>query len=431
MVTSKDRIEAMQNTHASMPEQPPATGNARRRKVFSILGIVGIVVAIAALILWLLFAGREETDDAYIDGHISNVSSRVSGTVLKVFADDNQRVHAGQPLADLDPADYKVRVDECVAALEEAKHQADAARSKVEQSSLSSEGTTTQATADVSTTEAQLEFARSAVRQAAADVQQAQMKVAEQEAQVRFADGDYERYKAVFNDRVVTRQQFDKAKEACDIAKAQLQEAHQNLQAAKDRESESQAQLSEKAAQVKKSQGGMTSALATTRQKAVDAAQYESALATVKKAEADLEQAKLNLSYCHIVAPVDGRIGRKNCEVGQRVDQGQLLMALVQDHPWVTANYKETQIGKMHRGQRVEIKIDTFGDKTFTGRVDSISPASGAKFSMLPPDNATGNFTKVVQRVPLKVVLDEASVKPFKDRIVPGLSCVVTVITKN
>ena len=194
------------------------------------------------------------------------------------------------------------------------------------------------------------------------------------------------------------------------------------------------AQLSEMRGHVKKSQGGVTNALGTcSHQENIDRAQFESTLSTIKRAEAQLKQAQLDRSYCTIVSPVDGRIGRKSCEVGhtRRVKGPTRPLAVVQENPWITANYKETQIGKMHPGQDVEIKIDTFGARTFKGKVDSIAPASGARFSMLPPDNATGNFTKVVQRVPVKIIFDEQSIQAIKDLISPGMSCIVTVLTKK
>jgi membrane fusion protein (multidrug efflux system) len=403
----------------------------RRRQVFLRLAIVAAVLAALGLVIWFFMQGKEETDDAYVDGHISNVGSRIAGTVSSVLVTDNQLVKAGQTLAQLDPNDYNARLEQAQASLEEARHQSDAAQSKVEQSSLTSQGNTAQASADVSSTEAQTEWAHAQLRQAEADIKQAEMKVQEQEAQVGFAIADFERYKAVYADRAVTKQQFDKARVACDVAQAQLEEARQALRSARDKHHQMAAQLSEMRGHQRKSQGGVTNALATAHQEKIDRAQFEGTLSTIKRAEAQVKQAQLDRSYCTIVSPVDGRIGRKNCEVGQRVEEGQLLLAVVQENPWITANYKETQIGKMHPGQDVEIKIDTFGGRTFKGKVDSIAPASGARFSMLPPDNATGNFTKVVQRVPIKIMFDEQSIKPIKDLISPGMSCIVTILTKK
>jgi membrane fusion protein, multidrug efflux system len=404
---------------------------SRRRRVFTSLAIIGVILAVIGMGVWFFMQGKEETDDAYVDGHISNVSSRISGTVSQVLVNDNEPVQAGQVLARLDPNDYDTKLEQSQAALEEAKHQVEAAQSKVEQSLINTEGNNTQANADVTATEAQMDWARAQVLQTDADIKQAEMKVSEQEAQLNFATSDFERYKAVYADKAVTKQQFDKAREACDVARAQLEGARQALHSAMDRRHQMRAQLGEMFGHVKKSHGGITSARAIAQQSQIDKAQLASAQATVKKAEAQLKQSQLDRSYCTILAPVSGRAGRKNCEVGQRVDQGQMLMAVVQDHPWISANYKETQIGHMHPGQEVEIKIDTFGGRTFKGKVDSISPASGARFSMLPPDNATGNFTKVVQRVPVKIIFDEQSVQPFKDLISPGMSCIVTVLTKK
>lgn len=404
---------------------------AKRRLVFLRLVVVGITVAALGGGWLVLNQGREETDDAYVDAHISNISSRVSGTVVKVLVADNQLVTAGQPLVELDSDDYALKVEQAAAGLEAAGHAAFAARDKISASSLSSQGQTVQASADVSAMQAQIDTAHFQIQQADADFKRAEMKVREQEAQVRFAEADFERYKSVYSERVVTKQQFDKAKEAYDIALAQLEQSQNSLQLERDKKKQAESQLAETLERLKKMKGGVTSALATTHQKQVDEEEYARCLADVKKAQANLKQAKLELSYTTVNAPVSGRIGHKSVEVGQRIDAGQLLMAVVQPDTWVSANFKETQVGRMRIGQSVEIKIDSFPGRTFKGSLDSLSPASGAKFSMLPPDNATGNFTKVVQRVPVKILFDEKSIQSIKGNISPGMSCIVSVLTKS
>jgi membrane fusion protein (multidrug efflux system) len=279
----------------------------------------------------------------------------------------------------------------------------------------------------VSSVKAQIDQCKSALLQARAETRQARAKVVEQEAQVKFAQTDFERYQKVWDAKAVARQAFDKAKQTHEVAIAQLSGAQQGLQAAETREVQAEASLQDAIGRLQKSKGGITRALATTQQKKVDEETHESDMWAMKKAQADLKQAQLQLSYCHIVAPVAGRIGRKSAELGQHVESGQMLMALVQENPWITANYKETQVGRMRAGQPVEISIDTFPGRKFTGTIDSVAPASGAKFSILPPDNATGNFTKVVQRVPVKIVFDPKSIADVKDALSPGMSCVVSV----
>lgn len=412
-------------------EKPLPEFSNKRQTVFTRLAIIGGIAVLIGCIWWLFSIGKEGTDDAYVDGHISNISSRISGTTTQVFVVDNQLVHAGDVLAQIDPNDYQTKVEQAQAALDESIHQANAAKNKIDQSLLSSKGQTTQARADVSSMHAQIDSASFASAQAKASIREAQMKVSEQESQLKFANSDYERYKSAYADGVVTKQQYDKAKEACDMAEAQMQQAKDNLQFSKDRLFQSSAQFEDSVGRFKKSQGGVTSALAAVDQLKIDQETYASSLAAVKKAQADLKQAMLNLSYTKIIAPVDGRIGHKMIEVGQQVEAGQAIMALVHDVPWITANYKETQVGKMRPGQKVEIKIDSFPNRALKGYIDSISPASGAKFSILPPDNATGNFTKVVQRVPVKIIFDEVSIHSIKGLLTPGMSCTVTVFTKS
>ncbi len=403
----------------------------KRTTVFLRLGMFFLAAAVGGFFWWQWASSREETDDAYVDAHISNISAKISGNIQHVFVEDNQLVKAGQVLVDLDPSDYEVKVDQNIAALEEAQHVAEATHSKIGQSSLSAKGQTTQASGDLSSTEAQIESAQARISQAEAETRQTRSRIVQQEAQVKFDLADYDRYRLVYQDRVITKQQFDKAKTTYDIAVAQLAGMQHDLSAAQEKERQAKASLKDAQAKLTHSQGGVTSALAMGRQENIDKESYQGDLCAVKKAAADLKQSRLQLSYTKIVSPVSGRIGRKSAEVGQRIEAGQLLLAIVQENPWITANFKETQVGKMHRGMPVEIVIDTFPGRKFSGRIDSVAPASGAKFSMLPPDNATGNFTKVVQRVPVKIVFDKESLEPVKDLLAPGMSCVTTVLFKK
>ena len=260
---------------------------------------------------------------------------------------------------------------------------------------------------------------------------QAKSRLKELIAQEEYARVDFERYQTAYANRAVTKQQYDKASQSLQVAIAQREQAEQNLSQSKQQKAQAEAKVQEAIARLDKSKGMLTSAQAMSAQKTVDESQYLSNLASIKHYKAALDQANLQLSYTQIHAPVEGRIGKKSVEVGQRVEPGQTLMSVVQDKIWIMANYKETQVGKMRVGQPVEIKVDTFPERTFKGTVDSLGPASGAKFSMLPPDNATGNFTKIVQRIPVKIVLDEQSLGEYRDRLAPGMSCLVTVLIRK
>jgi membrane fusion protein (multidrug efflux system) len=255
--------------------------------------------------------------------------------------------------------------------------------------------------------------------------------VKEQAAQLEFARTDFDRYKKVYEDRAVTKQQFDKARQSMDVTAEQLQQAKDTLEERRKEELMANSNVDQAIGRLKKSQGSLTTARATEHQSSIDTEQYAGALSALKRDEASLKMAQLQLSYTKITAPIKGRIGKKSVEIGQRVEPGQALMSLVQDDCWITANFKETQVGRMHAGQPVEFTVDAFGDHKFKASVESLSPASGAKFSMLPPDNASGNFTKVVQRIPVRLKIDRESLTDFQERLAPGMSCVVTVFTKK
>lgn len=408
----------------------PAPRRGKRRLM--IPGAILLCVLAAASVIWWHFASmREETDDAYIDGHISNISSRIAGTVTSVKVEENQRVHLGQLLVELDPRDYEVVVEQNQAALERDLHEANAAKSKIGQSSLSALGKTTEAAGDINAMEADIASARAALLQAQDKVRQAESRVKEQQAQLEFAKTDFDRYKMVYENHAVTKQQYDKARQSMDVYAAQLRQAQDSLEERRKEELVAKANIDQAIGHWNKSRGSLTTAKASEHQAHIDSEQYASALAAIKKDEAALKQSQLQLSYTRITAPVDGKIGRKSVEIGQRVEPGQALMSLVQDDYWITANFKETQVGKMRVGQPVEVSIDAFGDRKFKAVVESVSPASGAKFSMLPPDNATGNFTKVVQRIPIRIRLDKRDLSALRERLAPGMSCIVTVFVGN
>ncbi len=275
--------------------------------------------------------------------------------------------------------------------------------------------------------EADIASSRAHLLQAKDKVREAESRVKEQQAQLEFARSDFERYKTVYENRAVTKQQYDRARQSMDIYMAQLQQAKDNLEEYRKEELMASSNVDQAIGRLKKSRGSLTTAQASEDQSGIDTEQYDGTLSTLKRDEASVKQAQLQLSYTKITAPVGGKIGKKAVEIGQRVEPGQSLMSLVQDEFWITANFKETQVGRMRVGQAVELSIDSFGDHKFKAAVESLSPASGAKFSMLPPDNATGNFTKVVQRIPVRIKLYKKDLGQYQERRAPGMSCLVTV----
>ena len=247
------------------------------------------------------------------------------------------------------------------------------------------------------------------------------------ENKVHKAQADYNRYETLYKQGAIARQQLDTAQAAYTVAEAQKQSALQGVQQAQAKLAQAQEGITSAQAKLAASRGGLQQATASGQQTVVNQSQYEAAQGAIAEAEVSLKAAKLQLSYINITAPSNGRIGKKNVEVGNRVQVGAPLMAIVDTNYWVIANFKETQLDSIKSGQPVEIKFDAFRGRVFSGHVDSISPASGSQFTLLPPDNATGNFTKIVQRIPVKISLDAESLKGYESQITPGLSAEVTV----
>ena len=344
------------------PTAEPRQSRLRRPMVLLVVAIVALAVIIGGILWWLQARRYESTDDAFIDVHMTRVAPQVAGRVLRVAVDDNQQVKPGDLLVEIDPADYQARLDQ--AAANQATAEANLAQAKAQQ----------------------------VVSQADADQARAQAGVAE--ANAMNAATQLKRDQPLAEREVVSRQQLDN-----DIANARSTAA--TLVAAQKRQASTEAQL------------------------AVTAAQVAAAEASVKAAAAQVAQARLNLSYTKVTAAEGGRVARKNVATGDYVQVGQNLMAMVPAGVWVTANFKETQLDLMRTGQPVDIRVDAYPEKTFHGHVDSFQPGSGAVFSLLPPENATGNYVKVVQRVPVKIVFDDP---PDPARLLgPGMSVVPSV----
>lgn len=402
----------------------------RRRLVLAGLGLGAVVAGLGGLRWWQYTSAHQSTDDAYVASNVHPVSSRVNGTVAQVLVNDNQQVQAGQVLVKLDPRDYQNQVQQAQAALAAAKQQAETARTQIAFAAQNAQGTTTQAQGDISNAEAAIANAQAQVNEAQAGVPAAQAQVAQANANLQKAQADFTRFSTLYQQGAVSREQLDTARNAYQVAQAQQNAAQQQVNQAQAKLAQAQQQVAKAQAQLTTSQGGLQQAQATGVQTQVNRNKYQEALAAVTQAQAKLKDAQLQLSYTVISAPTAGVVGNKHAEVGQRVQPGTPLMAIVDNQNWVVANFKETQLGKMHPGQPVEIKLDAFPNHPFAGHVDSFSPASGAQFALLPPDNATGNFTKVVQRIPVKVVFEPQSIQGYESRITPGMSADVSVDVK-
>ena len=397
---------AEQTTEQTRPteEQPETTGRSRRR--FIIIGVVA-VLAVGALLFWWHSTFYEDTDDASVDGHLVQISSRISGHVLDVKVEQNQYVDAGALLVQIDPTDYQTAVNQAEANLEAAEASYEAARVNVPVIHINTGSNLNTANADVA-------GASATVAQSEKQLQAAQARVTAAKANYTKTRLDLERYTPLVEKDIISKQQYDGAVAAASANEANVNEAEANLVAAQDavriaRDRLLQAQSSQKYAET------------GPQQVAIQKAKADQAAAQVDQARAQLAQAKLNLSYTEIHAPVAGIITTKSVEDGQNVSVGQALMTLVDlDNIWITANFKETQLRSMKPGQPVTIHVDAY-DRDYDGKVTQIGGATGSMLSLFPPENATGNYVKVVQRIPVRIDLT----KPSEDSdhlLRPGMS---------
>jgi membrane fusion protein (multidrug efflux system) len=378
-------------------------GNPRFR-VFLIVGIV--VLLVVGFFLWRYLASYEETDDAQIDGHLNSISARVSGHVLKLLVEDNQYVAAGTPLIEIDPKDYQVALDRAKADYADAVALAEAARVNVPITSVNTSSQTSTAQADVENANAGIAAARQ--QYAAANAQLAQAQANNVKAQ-----SDLVRYKQLVDKQEISQQQYDQAVAAANAGAAGVDAARASASAAEHQVRQAQSKLAQAQANVRAAATGPQQ-VATIRSRA------QSAQAQAELKKAALEQAQLNLQYTVITSPVNGVVTNRTAEVGQNVSIGQELMRVINlDDLWVTADFKETQLKHMQVGQKATIHVDTNG-KDYNGHVQSIAGASGAITSLLPPENATGNYVKVVQRIPVKITFDPGETKEHVLR--PGMS---------
>lgn len=412
------------------PEEKLPTPKRRRPPkavILSALGVGAIAASVFGFRWWQFSSTHEETDNATVAGHVYQISSRIPGRAINIPVDDNAVVEKGDLLVQLDPQDYQVKVQQAIAALNVAQQQARVAQTNIALASQQAQAQSTEAQGGVSSAQTAIAAAQAAVTEAQAGVPAAQANLAQAQANLTRAQADFDRYSSLFASGAIARQQLDTARAARDVAIAQRNAAQQGIAQARAKLTQAQEGVATAQAGLQTSQAGIQRAQAGGVQTEVSRTQYEAATAAIAQAQANLQEAQLQLSYTNITAPESGHIGRKTVEVGQQITAGQPLMAVVGDDVWITANFKETQVERMHPGETVEVKLDAFPGRTFTGQVESLSPASGAEFALLPPDNATGNFTKVVQRIPVKVVLDRNSIAGLESQITPGMSATVSV----
>jgi len=409
-------------TAAAMHAPLPASERDLRWKKFTSrnprlrvgLTIGGIVLVVAGVFLWRYFTSYESTDDAQIDGHLNSISARVSGHVQKLLVEDNQYVQAGTPLVQIDPRDYQIAVDRAKAYYADALATAQAAQVNVPITSVS-------ATSQESSAQADVENARAGIAAARKQYDAALAQLAQAEANNVKAQDDVARYKQLVDKQEISQQQYDQAVATAKASAASVDAARASAAATQQAVAQAQAKLAQ-------AEANLRAARTAPQQIAVTRSRFQSAQATAERYKAELEQAELNLQYTLIVAPVSGIVTNRTVEVGQNVQIGQELMKIINlDDIWVTANFKETQLRNVRVGQPVAIHVDANG-KDYKGHVQSIAGASGAITSLLPPENATGNYVKVVQRIPVKITFDPGETKEHVLR--PGMSVEPKVRTR-
>ena len=391
--------EETPNTEAPAEEQQEK--NPRRK--FVVLAVILLLVVGAGLFYWHS-TFTESTDDAQVDGDLYQVSSRVAGQVVKVYVEDNQRVEAGQLLAEIDPKDYQVALEQAQANLASAQASAIQATVNVPITSMSVK-------TSVSTTRSDVEGAQAAVDQAKAN----QTK----------SDLDVQRYTPLVQKDVISKQQYDGAVALAAANKAGVLEAEAQVIAQRAAVSQALQRLSQAKSQANESVKNGPDQVRAQQAKA------NAALAEVKQAQAKVDQAVLNLSYTKITAPATGIVNKKNVQVGANLGIGQDLLTIIPlTNLWVTANFKETQIDRMHAGQPVTIEVDALGGRKFSGKVTQIGGATGSRLSLFPPENATGNYVKVVQRIPVRIDFTNLARENSDEKLRPGFSVTPEVRVK-
>jgi membrane fusion protein (multidrug efflux system) len=452
--------QARPHRETSATDTTTSTVSTERRSVLHrpllliAVAVLGSIAVFAGMRYYQYLVNHEWTDDAFIEGHIIPISPQVAGHVLRVYVTDNQEVHQGDVLLEIDPHDYAARLAQARAALQAAIAKQQAAQNNVALISTTSEAAVQQATAGVAlaksmvqTAHAQVEMARSRLEQtraqvdtAVANAAQAQAQVTAAEAEATRANLEVKRIQELFrNDQIVSRRDLDNATKDSRFATAQLEAARKKAAAADAQVAEARAaqqtaagnlryiesQVLEAQARVDEALGRLAAAQAAPHQIAVSQAQADTGQAEVAQARAVVEQAEIDLAATKLYAPTSGRVTRKVVEAGAYVQVGQTLLTVVPHTVWVVANFMETQLTKMRPGQRVEVTVDAYPDHVFQGHIDSLQAGTGSRFSLLPPENATGNFVKVVQRVPVKIVFDTP---PDPDYLLsPGMSVVPVV----
>lgn len=409
---STQQMETNQ-TDVKPPATPEATTPVRaplargRRRAFTIFFVILLIVGVGGLLYWLHARDFESTDDAQVDGHLIPVTSRIDGTVTHVYVDNNQPVRAGQVLVDLDPRDFQVQLDQALAQLSQARSMVTAQQPNIPITQIEN-------TTNISSGEADVANARAALAAAERDRDSSAAHLAEAEANSAKAQADLARYKLLIEKEEVSQQEYDQVVAAAKAQQASVTASEATVQSGVQTVDQRRAQLAQVQSRLAQYERNAPQQIAIRR------ATVQSNQASAQSAQAQVEQAQLKLSYSKITAPVPGIVIKRSGEVGAHIAAGQELMEIAQVNDlWVTANFKETQLRNIHSGQSATIHVDAL-KQDFNGYVEDIGGSTGSVASVLPPENATGNYVKVVQRIPVRIRF-KANQNGL-DRLRPGMS---------
>jgi len=426
----QSRLEILDSPIQDAKEAGRPAGKAKPARRLKALLIGGGVLALAAAAVGadLHFQNRISTDDAQVDAHNAPIAPKISGNIVEILVNDNQMVKAGQVLVRIDPRDYQAKVDQARAALVVAESQSRGANAAVPLAEGSTASAVSAAESQVAAAQAEYERVKTDYeRSSTSEVAFAQADVDAKAATKDRALADLARMQPLVAKDEISKLQYDSYRAAARVAESDLKAAQENLANAQKKAESSRASVLTAEARVKAAQADLEQARVNRRQVQISSAQAGSASAAIQQARANLEAAELQLSYTNIVAPIDGLATKKTIQLGQIVQPGQTLLTIVPlKQIWVTANFKETQLAHVRPGQAAEVSVDMYG-RSFEGHVDSIAGASGAALSLLPPENATGNYVKVVQRIPVKILLNDP---PAGFVFRPGMNVDATIFTK-
>jgi membrane fusion protein, multidrug efflux system len=407
--------DQLQSPESSKPVESAGSTPEGRRKSLLFAAVIGAVIVIGAVSFWLYSSGYETTDDAQVDGHLNGITSRIDGEVKAVYVEENQSVQAGQALVELDPRDFQVALEQAQAQLLKAQADARAENPTLPIAQSSSQNS-------LATSKSEVLNAEAGVAAAEGDQAAALSHLQEVQANNTKAQADIARYKALVDKDEVARSQYDQVVASAKALAAAVDSARASSEAA-------QKVVEQRKAQLEQARSQMTLAdVSAPNQVAISRANLQSKQADVQAKQADVDRAQLDLSYCKILSPVAGVVSKRVAEVGEHVSKGQWLLSVADlGDLWVTANFKESQLKQMHAGQSVTVSVDAY-DQKFDGTVEAMPGATGSITSLLPPENASGNYVKVVQRLPVRIHLKPG--QPGLEKLRPGMSVVPKVWLK-